>query len=437
MAGAIVPVQQAFNAAVGLGQLNQLRQVFNQVSGHLKSWRKYNRDHNPLHSRKWAKKAKGMPFRRTRTGRSLSRKGYKSYGRKRYSTAQKKVTRTRRAARRFGRVSAARKLKLPLGGFQQRKLIRLKDVFSCEPQATVSLMTGEPKIHTNGMAYADLDAETLQAAQMGKNRQFIFRLNDLRNFYNQGKYVAPSATGTAYAHWEEPPLQTGSDGITRNCLRKIPLTHVLANQYKKYTVIGSEMTIRLTNNELNQGVQGEKAHKLWYAWRITPQTPGDGSTPDGEIPEPVGADITYQQLKETGRWRCGVIQSSQNDKDAMRTFKIKFNSRKMFGAAEGQPGMHNVSGLLRMPSGVADADAENTCQSPPHVAWVQLIIGPQNESICQDLNDPTFGSPLPSYSLQHCQVDISTEFYVSLTDPYPIQAVDNDGIEFPPVDPEE
>ena len=436
MAGALVPyAQQGFQLASLLSQAGEFNKWIKGASSKLKAWRNYNIHRNPLHSRKWAKQA-SMPRTskyRTRAGRSLKRRGYKNYGRKRYSTAQKKVTRTRRAARRYGRVSAARKLKLPLGGFTQRKIIRLRDVCSFEPVAAETYMDGTPRIHTNGVAYADLEPEVLKDVVKGQNRQLIFRLNDLRNFYNQGKYVAPGGT-TAHAYWQEPDMVTVG-GNTQNTLRKIPLTHVLADQYKTYTVIGAEMTIRITNNEINQKLEDgtyEKASKIWYAWRITPQTPGDGSTPDGEIPEPVGAGITYQQLKETGRWRCGVVQSAQSDKDAMRTFKIKFNSRSMFGAADGQPGMPNVSALLRS-STPNDAQAHETAGSPPHVAWVQLIIGPQNESNFTDPNDPSYGSPMPTYSLQHVQVDIHTEFYVSLTDPYPIQAVDNDGIEFPSV----
>jgi hypothetical protein len=435
MAGAIVPVQQAFNAAVGLGQLSQLRQYYNQFSKQVKAWRTYNRDHNPLHSRSWGQKARAssMPrpsFKGRRPGTSTRRSGYKYGKRKRYSTAQYKVLRSKKRARRYGNVRSAKKLKLPLGGFQQRQIIRLKDCMSFKATAPTQDLYGSALTDSSGTPVGSLPWADKIGAQAGWCRQYNFRLNDLRNHYNQGTLIK-GGTGTEprpYNRWEEPPKSDGA-----NVLRKIPLSLVQAGRFKAYSVIGAEMTIRLTNNESSGQADTGKGHKIWYAWRITSVVPNGGSTPEGEIPDAVPHNTTFQQLKETGRWRCGVVNQGSQDKFAMKTFKIKFKANSLFGFDDGKPGAPNNTGSLRMPDDPTDSDAYNTCSSPPYAAYVQLIIGPQNISDMDPIDGPGFGAPSLDYSLTDVNVDIQTQFYVSLHDPYPIQIVDEDGIAVPQV----
>jgi hypothetical protein len=272
-------------------------------------------------------------------------------------------------------------------------------------------------------------------------------MNDLRNFYGQGKFVARQpGSPIAKNSWVEPNLD--HDGA--NQLRKIPLSRVHAKTFRSYTVIGSEMIVKITNNEMGKYHQTDPSgtpyavapsHKVWYAWRLIAANTGTPIDDTTEIPFPVEPDTTFQALRETGKWRMGVVSSSSTDRYASRTFKIPFNSKRLFGAEEGKPGATNVTGLMTSNgvTGETNASQRSSCGSPRHTAYLQLILGPQNLSDITNRHGdppgptsiPAFGSVSPSYALTDTQVDITTNFYVALSNPYPIQVVSADGIAYP------
>lgn len=396
------------------------------------------------------------PARRTHSMPSAPRRSYRKRSRKslykKRPRAVRKVQSIRKKARKRGNVRAAKKLVLPLGGFQERRIIRLKDVMSFKAVYTGASLSGDEHLY-NGVPYSTKLAQhranpALHAdPALGKCQQYIFFMNDLRNFYAQGKFV-PKTGGTPASTnaWEEPPLNHDQS----NQLRKIPLSRVQAGVFRHYTVIGSEMIVKLTNNEMSKyhgSTPGTPqsvvpAHKIWYAWRLVACNTGTPVDDASEIPNPVEPDTTFQALKETGKWRMGVVSASFTDKYATRTFKIPFNSKRLFGAEEGKPGATNVTGLMSsLPKpGESDESAAATCGSVRHTAYLQLIIGPQNLSDVTNREGkpsggpdeiPVFGQPAPTYALTDVQVDITTNFYVALTNPYPIQVVSADGIAYP------
>lgn len=399
----------------------------------------------------------GKPTRVTMPSGYTPRRSYRKRSRKsmykKRPRSVRKVQSIRKKARKRGNVRAAKKLVLPLGGFQDRRIIRLKDVVSFKAHYTGIGLDG------NSIKYNGVDHDVALAAHLanpsvhadpglGLCQQYVFRMNDLRNFYCQGKFVKKGSGALDVNTWEEPTLNHDQS----NKLRKIPLSRVHANTFRKYTVIGSEMVIRLTNNELSKfrtssgGTPGDvnavtPAHKIWYAWRLVAASAGAAADIIPEIPQPVAANTTYQALKETGKWRMGIVSSATADKMAQRTFKIPFNSKRLFGAEEGKPGSPNVTGLMTSPGtgGESPESYTSTVGGVNHMAYLQLIIGPQNLSNMDNRQGAAadgsetfaFGSVSPTYGLSDVQVDITTNFYVALSDPYPIQIVDADGIEYP------
>lgn len=385
-----------------------------------------------------------MPAAR-KYGRKRSRKSlYKKRPR-----AVRRVQTIRKRARKRGNVRSAKKLVLPLGGFQERRIIRLKDVISFKAKYTGQSLNGSEHLY-NGVPFSTklanhLADPTLHAdPHLGKCQQYVFFMNDLRNFYAQGTFLSKqSGSPLSKNSWAEPILDTNGD----NQLRKIPLSRVHANTFRSYTVIGADMIVKLTNNENAIAFPASAtpgivpAHKIWYAYRLVPCNTGTPVDEATEIPNPVEPDTTYQALKETGKWRMGVVSSSMTDKYAQRTFKIPFNSKRLFGPEEGKPGATNVTGLMQaVPlQGENAASAKATCGKVRHTAYLQLIIGPQNLSDVTNRKGampgpdaiPAFGSVSPQYALSDVQVDITTNFYVALSNPYPIQVVSSDGIAYP------
>lgn len=385
------------------------------------------------------------------SGRKYGKRSRKSMYKKR-PRAVRKVQSIRKKARKRGNVRAAKKLVLPLGGFQERRIIRLKDVISFKAAYTGASLNGSEHLY-NGVPYSTKLAQHLANPslhadpKLGKLQQYVFFMNDLRNFYGQGQFVSrqPGSPLTKNS-WVEPPLN--HDGT--NQLRKIPLSRVHAKTFRSYTVIGSEMIVKITNNEMSEyhgttpgaapGVA--PSHKIWYAWRLIASNTGTPIDDASEIPYPVEPDTTFQALRETGKWKMGVVSSSMTDRYATRTFKIPFNSKRLFGAEEGKPGATNVTGLMTSPGvhGETSESSESTCGGPRHTAYLQLILGPQNLSDISNRKGetgvngdpaPAFGSVAPAYSLTDTQVDITTNFYVALSNPYPIQVVSADGIAYP------
>lgn len=445
MPGQIVPYHQNGALAVPL-----LAPWGNQIASFFSSNRnnvfKATKDIYPRLKRAFTSKPKfkrhAMPSSRKYTKRSR-----KSMYKKR-PRAVRRVQSIRKKARKRGNVRAAKKLVLPLGGFQERRIIRLKDVISFNAKYTGASLDGTEHLY-NGVPFSTKLAQHLASPltapdpTLGKCQQFVFFMNDLRNFYGQGKFVAKGGDPMNRNSWAEPPLNHDAT----NQLRKIPLSRVHAKTFQAYTVIGSELVVKLTNNEVQRVGSGAAlpSHKVWYAWRMVPvyTNPNQEAAPGlNELPNPVEPDTTFQALKETGKWRMGVVSASATDRYATRTFKIPFNSRRMFGADKGKPGDEDVTGLMTSPGVVGEdaASAKATVGSPRLTAYLQLILGPQNLSDVSNRHGvpgvdgdpaPAFGSVAPAYALTNCQVDMTANFYVSLTNPYPIQVVSADGIAYP------
>lgn len=394
-----------------------------------------------------------MPGYRRRPGQRGNSKRKRSYKTKR--KVVKRVKRIRKSARKWGNVRAARSLALPLGGFQQRKIIKLKDCMSYNVQAPTTDAFGTPLVGADGvtpLTKAMIDAGDDGAA--GKIFQQRFQLNNLRNYYCQGSMVEGTIPNGGQAlkayYWKEPPLAQIPGGQDfKNVLRPLPLSrmpHVI-NVFKSYTVIGGKITFNIINKtsriDSAQGSTGPDlgGFPVWYAYRITAQRSqeiGDGSM---SIPSELDASTTYEQLKETGRWRMGSIPYARGaQKDGSRSFTVNWTSKGIFGAEDGLPGASNVTGVFKgyqtgytqegggsPVTDVNDIAGDQTPTSPNHQVWLQVIWGPQAKSQVDDMNSSSFGAPVPEsdrHTLNHVTVRTTSEVYVSCQDPYPIQGVD-------------
>lgn len=453
MAGAIVPAaaQQLGAAAAGHLIRSFVEPYIREPRKVLNRWRAYNRNSNPLYNRNAksfgritstkssSKRISDMPGYRKRRNAS-SKRSYKS---KRRSV--KRVKRIRKSARKYGNVRAAKALKIPLGGFQQRKIIRLKDCMSYQVQAPTSDMYGNALLGADGTTPLTrtmiLDGDDAAA---GKIMQQNFQLNNLRNYYCQGKLTRVTGTDgspNTGLIWEEPPPATRDiDGVTSyyNVLKPLPLSrqpHVI-NVFKSYTVTGGRITFNVINKTSRTDSQAGDlgGFSIWYAYRITPQRcqdVGDGSM---MIPDAVDPTTTYEMLKETGRWRMGSVPYARGaQKDANRSFTVNWTSKGIFGKEDGLPGAANVTGVFKGNQKLKDGDNERvdadggvTPTAPNHQVWLQVIWGAQALSDVSDPNSATFGGLVPDsqkHTLAHVTVRCTSELYVSCLDPYPIQAV--------------
>lgn len=390
-----------------------------------------------------------MPGYRKRPGQSKRKRSYKAKRK-----VVKRVKSIRKSARKFGNVRSAKSLALPLGGFQQRKIIKLKDCMSYNVQAPTTNAFGDPLVGADGVT--PLTSAMISAGDdgaAGKIFQQRFQLNNLRNYYCQGAMktgTIPNAAGQEKAYfWVEPPLAQIPGGQDfRNVLRPLPLSrmpHVI-NVFKSYTVIGGSITFNVINktSRIDAGTTGKApdigGFPIWYAYRITAQRCqeiGDGTM---SIPGELNASTTYEQLKETGRWRMGSIPYARGaQKDGSRSFTVKWTSKGIFGAEDGLPGAANVTGVFKgyqkgytqegggSPTpDVTDIAGNQTPTAPNHQVWLQVIWGPQAKSQVDDMNSSSFGAPVSEdqmHTLDHVTVRTTSVLYVSCQDPYPIQAV--------------
>lgn len=384
-----------------------------------------------------------LRYRRSRRSKRLRpsfRKSYRKlrrYKRRstRYSTASRRTKRLRTSARRYGNKAAAKALRVPIGGFKKREIIRLTDqnTWICSYDTVdiygnpilrpdgVTPITGPDHSHLDSALGTDPSVSVTDDG-LGKIAQYNFRLNDLRNAYNQGVLVKnQQGTPEEYNSWHEPSIANG-----RNVLKKIPLSHYRANNFKGYTVIGSDWWFRITNNE------PQANHKIWYAYRLVRARPATANQ-EYMIPDGVPSQTTLNDIRDTGRWTTGVVAAANQDKMAQRTFKISFKSTSFFGYDEGKPESTNVSGRFKSPNSSTDSDAENTCTSPPDIAYLQLILGPINVQDWTDPNSPTFGQQDEKFVMSKVLVEQRATWYVSCHDPYPIQTVSQTGIGTPTI----
>lgn len=388
-----------------------------------------------------------MPGYRKRPGQRGYGKRRRSYKSKR--RVVKKVKRIRKSARKFGNVRSARSLALPLGGFQQRKIIKLKDCMSYNVAAATSGADGTPYVGADGvtpLTQAMIAAN--DGGAQGKIFQQRFQLNNLRNYYCQGSMkegtVPNGATGDKYYFWVEPPLKQIPPGQDfKNVLRPLPLSRMphIINVFKSYTVIGGRITFNIINktSRVDSADDGDLGgFPIWYAYRITAQRCqdiGDGSM---AIPGQLDPSTTYEQLKETGRWRMGSVPYARGaQKDGSKTFPVNWTSKGIFGAEDGLPGAPNVTGVFKgyqkgytqegggSPTpDVTDIAGDQTPTAPNHQVWLQVIWGPQAISQVADPNASNFGAPASTqHTLDHITVRTTSEVYVSCQDPYPIQGV--------------
>lgn len=470
MAGAIVPAYTAGQSLVAtLGALytaNQAVQLgtsavngYNKLRGKLEPYKPYaKKAYQRLKAKPKprAKKGKGMPAYRKR-GRSSK------YGRRsrKKPKAVRTVRKIRKRARKGGSVRAARKLHIPLGGFQPRKIIRLRDCMAYVVQAPLADAYGDPYAAADGSLLTNEHVGLRDPATWGKVFQQRFQLNNLRNFYCQGTMKNEPGPGQTTSTpeeewtgrtWLEPPGGVAGNGAIFNILRPLPLSRqpAIVDVFKSYTVIGGTSTFYVTNNQSSGSSHSSDAGggKIWYAYRVTATAPrntytmGDGAQiekddPGLTIPAELNSETTYQQLKETGRWRMGMVNAGGQDKFSQRKIVIKWSSKGTFGADHGKPGSEKVTALWKgnrkiygpgnPDTLVDDSRGMDTCGEPDRVVWLQFIWGPQNASDVIDVNSSTFGAPQTTNTLQQVQVNSTHELYVSAFDPYPIQMVNEHG----------
>lgn len=279
---------------------------------------------------------RGMPgFKRGYGRRRVYRRRRVRRSRRARGGKQKRTQQRRRvAARKYGSLRAARKVTVTIGGLTKRKLIRLKDNY-------------------NFMTPTSMTA--------GKNMTYHYCLNDLANPTMSGRIIVNPATATkpvTYDFADSRAIRTNSHNTTDMPMRPVPMSLSQKDFYNKQTVIGSSFTITINNKE--GAGSGNHEHPIWYAYRVDPYISGQGN-----FPRPIDDDITYSQLKETGRWRMGIIKSSISD-NITKTLHIKYSSVGFWGKEVGKPGI-----AKNVPTGTAtengftdgvDAYIEAPCQ---------------------------------------------------------------------------
>lgn len=408
----------------------QLHRDYSYVSKSRKSTRK---------PRSTKRKRTKMPRYRSKRSYGRSSKRSKKYSRRsrkstRYSSKRNRTPYKRVAARKYGSMYHAKRIKLNPGGFKSREIIRLQDsntwtatypTHQHDGTAIIDPSTGAPIVPHVPLSDG-VSGDPVPAASLGRCKQYFFRMNDLRNPWNQGTLTVNGSGDTAYNTWTEPALAEPAGADKFNVLKPLPLTHYQTANFRGYTVIGSKYQFKLTNNE------GSPAHKVWYAWRVTHVKPGTADRefqfPDSvQKDHPDGTPQTLQDLARTGRWSMGIVNSGSLDKFSSRKVTMNFSSNKLFGYVDGKPGAPNVTGKMTSASPIEDTRKDRTATSPASVALLQFIIGPCN---IVDVSDPTsqqFGQPDPSFALQNVRVELKTSHYVALSDPVPLTAASNTG----------
>lgn len=337
------------------------------------------------------------------------------------------VQRRRVKARKYGSYRAARRLRLPIGGFTQRKIVKLRDNFSF--------------LVTNDV--------------LGANSCYHFCLSDPTDPQMVGHLNTKVAGGPG------PDIPDGSQYYTapgnyqvyRH--QMVPLSTQFADQYKAITIVGAKMTINITNRMrgtarvsgvANTGVgsditrapnQGLK--KIWYAYRVDHYSFDDTPFPSWNATD--HSLKTYQNLKETGKFTMGVINNCGGGKSISKKIVINYSARKFWPGPMGLPDGQLAQEFKKVASNDPGKPAGDEVWVAEHTKYkcvLRLIFGPSADYIKQAMQNLTDGSAnivdlSQAFALNNINVDVKTEYHASLTGLKAISGLDASGIVLPSV----
>lgn len=355
----------------------------------------------------------------------MPRSKRRAYTKKR--SARAVVQRRRVKARKYGNLRSARRLRLPIGGFTQRKVVKLRDNFSF-------LVTND---------------------NLGQNSCFHFCLSDLKDPQMVGHLNTKVAGGTG------PDIPAGSQYYTEPGNyqvyrhQMVPLSTQFADQYKAITVIGAKMTINITNRMrgtvrasavstsgsgtdiVRNQIQGLK--KVWYAYRVDHYSFDD--TPFPSWPVTDHGMKTYQNLKETGKFTMGHITNCGGGKSFSKKIVINYSSRKFWPGPMGLPDGQLAQEFKLVNSNDPGQPAGHQVTVPDKSKYkcvVRLILGPSADYVKSAMQNLTDASANivdldEAFCLNNINVDVKTEYHCSLTGLKAISGLDASGIVLPSV----
>lgn len=330
------------------------------------------------------------------------------------------MQRRRVAARKYGSLRAARRIPLAIGSFTKRKLVRLRDNYTIIVNSEVNNQQG--------------------FSLQGHNVTRHFCLNDLTDPQMLG-YITQATPpgGVAPVDFYHSPT---SYSQMKNAI--VPLSTQFSNVYNKITVIGTKMTIHMTNNCTQQfhpidSAQGSnpgarQACKVWYAYRLDPYVITEN------CPKAIDSSLTYAALKETGKWTMGVIQASSTDKFASKKIVIKYSGAKFWPYNFGKPdGSCDQPFNRAFTNDSGEGPADVTVAVPQNNRCVlRMVFGPMPVMDKGDLRTtapPAAPDFITDHSkmawIQDVRVNVKTEYMCSLGDLQAINGLDASGIDYP------
>lgn len=366
------------------------------------------------------KSKKSMPYVRRKYGSRV--RSTRGRGKSRTRSARATVQRRRVKARRYGNYRAAKRLRLPIGGFTQRKVVKLRDNFAFNVTGSVG----------------------------GQNACYQFCLSDLRDPQLCGQLKATSAT----AGPQTLPLGTkyyvAPSTYDTYKHQLVPLCAQFADQYQAITIIGAKMQIKITNRcmkKSNFNTSGAEAPfnaiptstslfptKIWYAYRVDAYSEDDVAFPDWNLDE--HGMKTYSNLKETGKFRMGIINSSTNNaRTSTTTLNINYSAKKFWPGPMGLPDGPLAQEFEDVSTGTT------TVKLPKPVKYkciVRLVFGPSANYVKNIMENAT-GNDAPAMivdlanatMMNNIHVDVMTQYHASLTQLQPIAGLDASGVIIP------
>lgn len=317
------------------------------------------------------------------------------------------MSKRRVRAKKYGNYRAARRIPLAIGSFTKRKLVRLRDNFTF----------------------------TIDSPAAGANGQNVcrhFAMNDLMDPQLLG-HLIPSTTFPGFKQYVPPA------SFAQYHAALPPLSTQFAEQYGKATVIGTKFNFTITNDCLKH-VNDEAGNstrvnaKIWYAYRTDPY-----SKLGSAFPEAPDVALTYDALKETGKWTMGIINGGGVDTFAMKKFSVTYTNKMWpynFGKPDGQCDQQFTS-VDDDRTGAATGAKVTSIAAQNNIAILRIVCGPMADFTKQPIPTGTEDAavfenvPANQTRLNNVKVQVKTEYMVSLGDLKAINGLDADGIIYP------
>lgn len=335
------------------------------------------------------------------------------------------MSRRRVRARRYGSYKAAKRIPLKIGGFSQRKLVRLRDNF----EYTLNVTQAADGVSTG----------------LGRNVCRYMCLNDVSDPQLLGHLTrvpqpgpGPNGESGDATYYTPPAYSTCKNAI-------VPLSTQFKDQYEKTTIIGCKTVIKICNNchafvpgpqpVVGSSTSVKENKKIWYAYRVDYHALGE------PFPEPPNDNLTYDDIKESGKWTMGIINASANDSMASKTITINY-SNKSWPQRMGAPGGPlDRNFALISDTSTTPASEKDIVQMQNHRVIVRMLIGPtpnyttSNMPIGDGASTPARGmwerTNDGDYNINNVEIQCKTEYIMALSGLKAINGFNADGIVYP------